>query len=226
MFNFDGSNLGKIDELIKTRNYKNGKLYTIELKINDLVLGVKKYKTPFALILNEAKKIFNVSFVDYNLVNIDNIVYLAYKYNNSVSLQDYHENNDFKGKIRHIYLQRTFVFNWLMFVNSNHENKIHVVPRKYCNDISVDTINSDAVTFVTTGEKSFKFKDIKYNISNNVIEEWFDGSRENFYDVVSKMIKPIDPELLRIELLKIVKKYDESYVSWVNIVYKNIIQHK
>jgi hypothetical protein len=226
MFNFDGSNVGNIDELIKTKNYKNGKLHSIELKIDDLVLGVKKYKTPFAFILNEAKKIFNVSFVDYNLVTIEDVVYLAYKYNNSVNLQEYHENNDFKGKLRHVYLQRAFVFNWLMFVNSNYENKIHVVPRKYCNDISVNTINSEAVTFVTIGEKSFKFKDTKYTISNNVIDEWFDGSKEIFHDMVLKMIKPIDPELLRIELLKIVKKYDERYISWVNIVYKNIIQYK
>lgn len=226
MFNFDASHVGKIDDLIKEKYYKDGKLNTIELRINNLVLGVKKYKNAFTFILNEAKKIFNVSFVNYNLVTIDDVVYLAYKHNNSVSLYDYCENNDIKGKLRHVYLQRTFVFNWLMFVNNNYENKIHVMPRKYCNDIGVDTINSETVTFVTIGEKSFKFNDTKYIISKNIIDNWFDGSYEVFNDVVSKMVKSIDPELLRIELLKIVKEYDETYISWVNVVYKNIIQHK
>lgn len=228
MFNFDGSNVGQLDNFIKFKNYKNSKLYSIEILPPDsketTILCVKKYKNAFVFIINEVRKIFNVSYVKYNLGVIDNELYLIYQ--NNVSLEEYTKFNNFKGKIRHVYLQRAFAFNWLMSLNNNYENKIVVIPRQYCDNNMVDIINSESVTFVTVNEKSFNRDESKYSISKNIIENWFDGSYEVFDDVVRKLVNPIDVNLLRIELLKIVHKYDDSYIYWVNIVFKNILQYK
>jgi hypothetical protein len=113
-----------------------------------------------------------------------------------------------------------------MNINCNYESKLRVYP-----DISsykiCDINNSYYVYFKSVDEKSFNMdNNINYSFPKNIIEKYFDNSIENFDTIVRFMLKPIDPDLLRFELLDIVKKYDENYIIWVNTVYEKILNFK
>jgi len=224
---FNNSDIGEISSYIKNRYYnENDKLYKIQLNIkNDIILNVFKYKNPFIFILNEVKDIFYIYTTGYNIVSIDGIKYVIYENNNNVPLSEYSKNCNFKGKLAHLELQRVFAFNWLMCLNSNYENKIYVFPNSI-KPFLMDMKTNTRVSIASINEQSFTYDTNKGDISKNIIKQWFNNSMEEFYEIIGLLIMNIDIDALRQELIKIVNRYDNNYISWVNSVYERMINIK
>jgi hypothetical protein len=222
IFRFDNCNVGSIDKYISEKITENEKYDIVKLNIqNEIILNVYKCKNLFPLILNEVKTFFEIPKIYYNIVLIDSQKYLAYENLNNVSLLEYSETIDIKNESLLFQLQRIFAFNFLMCINSNYENKIKVFPNN-TNPFIVDMKNTKSVIFKSINEKSFKYDILYHEIPKSILERWFEGSLENFRKVVKDMVNEIDPDSFRQETLKIVRKYDESYVPWVNSIYLNI----
>jgi hypothetical protein len=222
-FKFNNLNVGSIDELIIEKFSEKDKLDKVKL-INGLNLNVYKYKNAFPLILEEVKPLFNLSKVKYNIVSIENEKYYAYENLNNINLKEYMKYNSVKNNMKHKELQIIFIFNYLMCINCNLENKIHIFP-SYNAEIC-DTRYETFVNFKVINEKSYKYNSNKVDVSKRIINEWFEDSVEEFQNLTTKIVKSIDAELLRQGLLKIVRKYDDNYVSWVNSVYNKILEAK
>ena len=226
-YRFDNSYIGPIDDDIceKIGKYDNtGKLKQIRLK-NGLLLNVTKYVNNFTLILEDIKPVFEVLKTKYHIANVDGTDYLIYKSYNSVKLSEYHKSNkNFKRTLAYYDLQRTFVFNWLMCLNVN-ESKIYVFPSFDKFEV-VDVLKSDYVFFKIINEKSF-ICDAKNNYpTKTLIDKWFDGSYEKFFDLATLMTKDINPSSLKILMNKIIIKYDskntKNYEAWINAVQERL----
>lgn len=226
--NFDNSDFGCIDEYISEKIYnEKNKLYKVKLNIqNDIILNVVKYKNAFPLIISDVKKYFKIPRVYYNIVTINGVKYLAYENLNNISFKDYTKNINLKNeKFLRYQLQDIFAFNWLMCINSNYENNICVFPNTYTPFV-IDTKNSKNILFKSVNEKSFKFNTYNHEISKNILDKWFNGSLEEFQSVVKSLVNELDPDNLRIEITKIVNKYDNNFVSWINPIFENISTSK
>jgi hypothetical protein len=218
-----------LDSSIVKKFYNDkGKLDKIELSIKDyndsnLILNTITYKNDFPIILNEIKKFFYIPSVEYYITIIENKKYLVYENNNCINLKDYIKEQDLKNDMRCYNLKRVLAFNYLMCINSNFENKIYVFPNNL-NPYIMNNLKMERVNFKTINEKSFKYDCNKVEISNYIIKEWFNNSLEDFRKVSKDLVKGINPEILRQEMLKICKKYNDDYVSWVNSVYSKILE--
>jgi hypothetical protein len=217
---FNNTNFGDIDKFIAEKFINDNRdLYKLRLKSENknLYVNVFKYKNDFPLILDEIKKYFPVYKTNYAIVNIEGEKYLAYKSTNSIPLKEYLEHTNIERSTKKRDIQRIFIFNYIMCVNSNFENKIYVFPYDE-NDILVDIRYCDCIMLKCVNEKSFK-QDSSNEISKRILKEFFDGSIENFYKLAYEMVKGIDNDKLKWELEKIVSKYDDNYVYWINAVY-------
>lgn len=221
VFLFNNSDVGDITQYVQKRYWNGKKLCKVDLNIqNDITLNLIKYKNCFPLIINEVKYFLNIYKTRYNIVTIDNDKFLAYQNLNQVPLKDYLKTNKIKY-MDLITLQKIFAFNWLMCINQNFENKIFLNPG--CDVYKFTDIRfAETIFFETVNEKSFRFEIIEQYPSVQVLDEWFDGSVETFLEIAKTIVKPINPTLFKIELLKLVRKYDDNYVSWVNCVYQRI----
>lgn len=223
IFSFNGENVGEINQYIKLKHFTNeNKLYRLELNIqNNLTINVVKYKNLFPLIINEIKPIFSILNVRYNIVLIDGIKYLAYKNYNNIPLEEYVKESNYKNSLAHLDLQRLFVFNWLMCLGSNYENNIYVFPNSN-NPHLINVKKSTNVFFISIKEHSFKYLSTDCIISRHIIKEYFNNSEEQFYKIAKNMVRDIDINALRQEMNKIVNKYDNDFIGWVNVVYDRI----
>lgn len=222
---FDGTYVGDIDKYIIQKYYKKDKLYEVHLNIQDnLKLHLIKLNK-FVLILNEVKDKFFISKIYHNIVSIYGEEYIAYEKLDIVPLLDYIKNKDINGKLLKLNLQKVFVFNWLMCINNNLENKVYTFPDRSIDNIS-DTKTSEKVHFITINEKSFKYTPEECEVSRTIIKKYFSDSDEKFDKLAKLMLRDVNPTKFKIELLRIVKKYDESYIPWVNSVYQRLMNLK
>ena len=218
-----------IDKLIieKIFNDKN-KLHKVKLKLKDeeeLVLSVFKYKNDFPLILDEVKRHFTIFEAKYIIVIIDNVKYIAYKDFDNIPLKEYLKYNNLDNTYKKYELQQVFIFNYIMCINSNFEDKIYVFP-SFCETIISDMRYASSVFFKVINEKSYKYDSDESEISKRILKEWFDDSLEKFQEMSYEMVKGINPEKLKWELERIVSKYDNNYVSWINSVYNKVKEVK
>ncbi len=225
IFKFDGTDVGCIDEYI-TEKYqeKNSKNKFDKIKIsiqNDLILSVYKYKNKFPLIINELKKYFCVLNINYDVATIEGDKYLIYQNLNNRKLLDYVQNIDIKNEIIQYRIQKIFIFNYLMCINSNFEKNILVFSDNL-NPFITDMKNTKNILLKFIKEKSFKLDISKHEISKVVLDKYFNGSLELFRKITKEVVDEIEPDSFRQEALKIVRKYDESYIPWVNNIYENI----
>jgi hypothetical protein len=223
LFHFDNKYIGEIKQYIKRPIYnEKGKLEKLELNIQDnLIVNVINYKNNFTFIINECKNIFNIIETNYNIVSINDKPYLIYKNYNDIPLKNI-TITDFSNLYR---LQKVFVFNWLMCINCNFENKIRVLPDFHNYEVC-DIRNSTNLFFKTVGEKSFKKDNYEDILPRHIIKKYFNDSVENFYEIVKIMLKDIDVDSLKNKLIKLCKENGEDYIYWVNTVYKHLLNLK
>jgi hypothetical protein len=222
-FTLDGSDIGNIDHLINEKFFsENKKLHKVKLN-NNGYLSLNEFDNEFPLILDTLKKYFNVFPTLYNIVYINNKKYLAYPFSNEISLSEYvNYNNKKQKRINSLLLddiRNLFVFNWLMCVKNSYE--ILVRPFSECKFI--DTKECDSLILFSIGEKTFHYLESDSGLPKTIINEWFEKSVELFYDYAIKMVKSINPDIFRNEITEIVNKHgNDTFVSWVNVVYNRI----
>jgi hypothetical protein len=226
IFNFDNlTDVGDIDEYIEEKFFnEKKKLYKVKLNIqNNLVINVYKFKNIFPLLINEIRKFFRgINVTQYNIATIEGVKYLVYENMNNISLNEYNNKNSI---FTYHNIQYILCLNYILCIHSNFEKNIIVKPLHF-NPYVIDVKNSDFVTFKTIKEKSFKFKIIDHIISKSILDKWFNGSLEEFQKKVKFLVNEIDPYALHQEMVKICYKYDDTYVSWANIVRDMIIRAK
>lgn len=227
---FNNSHLGNIDEYVEGRLYnEKNKLIKIKLKIKNeesITLNIRKYKSPFTLIINEVKGLFSTIIrVNYHIATMDNIEYLLSPDYEHIPLYKYMEKHNPEKTVHMLAIRYAFIFNWLMCINSNYESKINVFS-DFINYGVADVYNNSILFVQTFSEKSFSRNLSKYDISKFILNKYFDGSMEYFNKITQKFIESIDSNKIKFALERIVKKYDESYLWWVNIVYERLLSLK
>jgi hypothetical protein len=244
--------VGNIDEFIIERFYNNDhKLCEVKIKDennDEYTFSVFKYENGFPLILDEVKKLFDgIKSLNYIKVSIttDPTIknssideYLMYRHLESTPLHEHELKPNFRIDLR---LQNVFVFNWLMGITNYNENKIFAFKRKFItdsnsNDVSYATVNEKRCNILTEEKiynlsSSTKIRDefANYPPSKHILDKWFGGGgrgpgtrEENFYRIAKNLVINIDPTLLKIKMLKIVKMYDESFKTWVDFVFDRV----
>ena len=228
-FKFNGEDVGSIDEYVISKHFnEDGKLLRIELE--EMSLSLIEYKNDFPLIIDELKKQFNLCHTRYNLVSFENVKYLVYKYLNEIPFKEYKEynNKNMKNVIENI--RMIYVFNWLIVGTENSlglEDKIYIRP--FGLSSIEETKKSSIVCLITVDDRSYPYINpdkIKYDISNTIVKEWFEGSIELFYDYVGKVMDKIDISKFKNISSKIVKKYNKNYINWINVVYERVSNAK
>lgn len=235
---YDDKFVGNIDEFITKRYYNcERKIYKVDIKdenSEEYTFSVFKYENGFPLILDEVKKLFDgikslnyikVS-ITYNPFNDNSQIdeYLMYRHLECTPLHEQELKSNFKIDLR---LQNVFVFNWLIGITNYHENKIFAFKRKFITDS-----NSNDVSYATVNEKLSNLN-LDYTPTEHILDKWFGGGgtgiktrEENFYRIAKNLVANIDPDLLRIKLLKIVNIYDKNFTTWVKLVYDRITNIK
>jgi len=225
---FDGSNLGDVDAyLISKLSGKNGiekiTIKTQNTKLPPLILRVYRYNREIPLILDEIKHKFNIYRTKYHLLNIEGNKYIGHLCFNEITLDEYII--DTKNKVWNVSLkyeiQKIFAFNWIMCVTANSDNRIYV---RGLNPLEPDTKNASVVYPFTCNERAYSYDITSCDISEKMIERWFDGSRELFYTLIKKMMERINSiDEFKSDFEIVVKKYNTSLNSWVNIVYNRMM---
>lgn len=217
----NNKNLGAIDEHIQEKFYNKEKLYKV--KIDNKFYNVSEYKNKFPLILNEVKDLFLIPKIRYDLVSINNKEYFIYQNLGNIALSEYKKHINPRDKpLLFTSVQRLLIFNWLMCINIP-DTKIQVFPQNNNYEI-IDIEHSTDVWFKNACEKSYRIED--FHIPRVIIDEYFNGSNDEFDTMVKIKVKSINPDLLRNKLLDIVKKYDNEFIYWVNSVYKRFTNLK
>ncbi len=225
MFNFNNSDIGNIDSII-TEKFFNEDNNLIKVKVNDkLMLNLCKYKNDLPLIIDEVKSSLNMISTNYNIVTIDNVKYLAYRYLNDIPIKEYLQHNNIKNTTTLREFQNFIAFNYLMCISSINEDKFQVYPM-YNNYNIIDTKFEFNIKIKCINELDFKRDINEVKISNRILKDYFDNSMENFQSITYKIIRSINIEDFRSYLQKIVSKYNSDYLTWVNAVYANILNAK
>ncbi len=236
--------------IIKDESSKfiNNKFYNdngdvISIQISDTRFNLIKYKNEFGLILNKIKPYFNLIYNIFYKLELDGNKYLMYKSINDISLLEFEKFNVNSKKIINsniTEIRKILVFNWLMCVNQNTlsevKNNIRITTFSDNRVINFKNISSCHLNLIFNYfNESLEFNNMyskKYltsgskDLPKTIIKEYFDNSIELFYDYVCFIMDGIDPTNLKIELLKIVRKYNQEYIPWVNVVYERLLSAK
>jgi hypothetical protein len=227
--NFNNKNVGDIDKFIINKHFNdNGDLINVELNIqDDLSLSLVKYKNDFPLILDEIKHLFSICRTYYDVVTVEDKKYLAYKNLNEITLRNYKDYSKSNKDLCREDARRMFVFLYLMCIKDislNEENNIYVRPLLK-SGVS-DTKKSTVFCLISIENKGFNYFTNDCKIPSSVVKEWFDGSSENFYKYVGEMINDLDVDSFKVKAIKIIKKFDDNYLSWLNSVYEHLLNCK
>lgn len=237
-------NLGVLDELtiskIPSPNLKNGLYYeraTIRTGPRSSIdLSLYKIHREYPLVLDHVKKLFRIYKTKYYHCQLDNLKYLARLCINEISLDDYIKmfsplEISNKNKITNIGLRPSFInevqriisFNWIMCITTtNTESKIYVRCLNPSVKITQDNFRDIIVYPFTCNEKDYS-KDITCcDISDKILNKWFFGSREVFYEHIKKLMKDINIEDFKIQFEKIIQYINPLLLPWVNVVYNRM----
>lgn len=224
IFKFNDTDIGNIEKYIEERFYNNkNELCKLRLSIQrNLIINIYKFKNKLPLIINNFKEHFNISKIYYNIVTIDNIKYYAYRNNNNIPLQEYLLTNDIKYKLPYYQIRNNLAFNWLMCLNLNYEKNLYVFANNSDPFITdMKTTKNIIVKFIN--EKSFKTNTDNHVISKSILDKYFNGSEEEFRDVVKDLVDEVDPDIFRSKVKEIIEEIDPQFLTWLNSVYKNIV---
>jgi hypothetical protein len=232
MFNFNGSDLGDISKYVKIRYYdeKHKKLFKVrvETRSEDLLINLVEFKNELPLIIDRIKKVFSICPTNYNIVKIDDIKYLSFMNFNDVNFKDYKINNLNRKWCYEDNIRKIIIFNWLMCIKNldiTLENRIYVRPYNF--SFCIDPLKCRNVLLLSTSENDFyPILNTKAEIPTSTVKEWFKGSIDFFYEVVSDVLQEIDVDILRSTLTEIINKYNNDYMPWLNSVYNRITNAK
>jgi hypothetical protein len=222
-----GHYVGEINDFISQKVYdEDKKLIAIyfrkRFEVQNLLpekYNVMIYNNEIPLILDSIKKYFYLGKTNYIIANIDNVKYLIYKNFNQINIKEYCNLNNSKN-IEYL-VQKTFAFNWLMCIKNG-------MCLSYENNILVKSINpmvskvsecSTSLILHTIGETGYISNINKDIISPTIINKWFDGKLEIFYETARRLIEGIDIDIFRANLFEIISFYNKEYVDWCNNVY-------
>jgi hypothetical protein len=136
-------------------------------------------------------------------------------------------------------VQKLFIFNWIMNVGSNTENRIWVKRlclSKIADAYSVKHCSADAYSVIddvsqsydvypfTFNEKSANIEstDESIDIPKKILEEWFDDDINVFIAKGRMMVRGMNLERLKLELDKILAVHNKNLSNWSNVIIANI----
>jgi hypothetical protein len=114
-----------------------------------------------------------------------------------------------------IEMRKIFAFRWLVCLNCNFESKIEV------------RINHGLIFPVSCYETTFSLDSgsSKCRIPNTIIKDWFDNDDEILEKTVKFLLEDKDPTLLKFEIQKIINKYSNRHIAWVNAIYEKLLRN-
>ncbi len=199
-------------------SYSNNTIFNPEYELYNVI----KFKDETSLILDKVKKMFYNIKCNYVVGKIDGVKYLIYKNHNEVSLVDYLNRND-KENVDYL-IKRIFVFNWIMCVKNglclSFENNIFI---KSLNLFPTNTIEcKDFIHTFSINEYNFTYN-VDKTISPAILNKWFDGKLEKFYEIAKDSLDGINPETFRGIFKDVINFYNPDYIPWNNVVYERMI---
>jgi hypothetical protein len=243
---FDGTSLGEIHQYITSKifasDYKtSGSIERVILRTDDKPVELNLYRVykEYPLCLDQIKRLFKIYRTKYHFVTIEKVKYLACLHHNEISIDEYIRIYC-DGKIENMRptlvneIQRIIAFNWLMCITSNSDNKIYVRRLDY-KPLTLD-FKTDIVYPFTFGEKGYSLDTTKCDIAEKLLQKWFSGSRELFYDHIKRLAYDIglnstsnkDESIdnFKLKIIEIINRVNPSLSPWVDIIYNRILSNK
>jgi hypothetical protein len=182
-----------------------------------LELILYKVVKEYPLVLDIVKTYFRIYKTNYHSVTVEGVKYLASISHNEVSLEDYIKSCNGIENLRPSLIndiRRIFAFNWIMCVTSNNDNKIYI---RNLDHTSLEVLlpGKDGVRSLESSDSGshasrsivypFTFNERGYSkdyipgatrttdiansdISEKILNKWFKGDREFFYEHVKRLI--------------------------------------
>jgi hypothetical protein len=249
----------------------------ISVVIYEFRNGAAERSSEIPLILDKFKPFFRIYRTRYHILYYEGVKYLAHEYNNEILIRDYlrivdsdahafrivdsdaHENvsdetsvSIFRPNMKLMLkydVQKLFIFNWIMNVGSNTENRIWVKQLRSA-DVggqSLKHCSADAYSVIDDVSQSYDVYPFTFNeksadvekgasiealepsvsgdsldIPKKILEEWFDDDINVFITKGRMMVRGMNLERLKLELDKILAVHNKNLSNWSNVIIANI----
>lgn len=178
--------------------------------------------TSYVPIILDIMKIFFHLCVNNSFVGeIESERYIFFRNMNEIPLSEFMK---YKNDKQVNYLaKRILAFHWLMGLkkgfNSSSEQRIYV---KNLNPATNNVFDSSALLMLMSYDDNDYIRSPDINIPRIMINKWYGGKIQNFYDVCRELLCDINVETFRNILKDTIIYYDPDLISWVNIVYERM----
>ena len=262
---------------IREAGGEKNSLREISLVIYEFRNGAAERSSEIPLILDKFKTFFRIYRTRYHILYYEGVKYLAHEYNNEILIRDYlrivdsdahafrivdsdaHENvsdetsvSIFRPNMKLMLkydVQKLFIFNWIMNVGSNTENRIWVKQLRSA-DVggqSLKHCSADAYSVIDDVSQSYDVYPFTFNeksadvekgasiealepsvsgdsldIPKKILEEWFDDDINVFITKGRMMVRGMNLERLKLELDKILAVHNKNLSNWSNVIIANI----
>lgn len=190
MFNFDGSDLGAIDNLIV--DIKENNIFVLE---GNVKVRIEKLKSTLPLIVDELKPLFGVLKIGRHRGTFKGMEILINKVEGEEFISPEKINID---NIRYLYHFR-------YIINLKHNNNKSLITRKFKSG------------YFTTSylENKLSKKEWDLNLSNKLIKQYY-GDWINFSKITKELFSGIELNVLRSKITEIINKIDNNYI-WLGL---------
>ena len=211
---WDNTYIEEIDHILSNIVEDKNKIYA-SIKINESSnenIILYEFNGFIPLICEEFKSIFNLRKTGKHIVKYKSKFMLMVRNTRQVSLKDCIENEFLKPNGLPDYLKeevkKMIAFRWIFCLKNNNEK---------CFNLVYDPITPPYIINDCEDGLNYKVK-----ISQRLIDDWF-GDTEKFHDLIRSMICDRDVSLIRMQIQKIIEKYDKNLISWANVIYNRLL---
>lgn len=221
--NWDGSDIGAIDENISHyRKWEDDHIITLwytNAKGEKRLANAKilRYKNEVPIIIDECKPLFGLKKIGKHKATLMAHKVILVKFQGDISLKKYLNDMLWTPKKTSVYfkeeIRKVFAFRHIMCLNNNFSNTIEVR-------------TGGGINYpISCRENTFNYEsgDPATRIPKTVVKEWFNDSEDLVEEVLEKMVTGKDVSMLRIEIQKIIMKFDKHLISWNNGIFEKLL---
>jgi len=224
--NWDGSNIGAIDEHLFDVHKKDDDhiltIWSLNKKGGPKLCQVKilKYKNDVPLIIDECKPLFGIRKIGKHKATLKEHLIILIQYQEDIPIKRYLLEMGLSPEKTGVHfieeIRKLFVFRWFLCLNNNFENTVEVRTGSGMNypiSCRENTFNYDSCSAAT-------------RIPKTVIKTWFNDDEDLVEDYISDFIRDKDISVLRFSIQKIIMRFDKQLISWNNAIFEKMLSAK
>ena len=226
---WDGTDVGNIDSCVMSitkTEYEEDEyilgLWSLNSKNQRVITRAKllKYRDEVPLIADECKPLFGIKKVGKHKATLCGYEVILVRYQGDISLKKYLQDRNLKPEKTGVYfieeMRKIFAFRWIMCLNNNFENTIEVrTEGTTCHPISCkeNTFSYHATENAT-------------RIPKTIIKNWFEDNDDLSEKYIIDMLKDKDISMIRIQIQKIIMKFNKQLIGWNNSIFDKMLHSK